>query len=97
VMELIFEWNAKKARANQRKHRISFEEAKTVFGDPLELMIPDPEHSYDEERSISIGESENGTLLLISYTQVENVIRLISAREAESYEIAQYRQRRGAK
>jgi uncharacterized DUF497 family protein len=96
-MELIFEWNPKKARANQRKHRVSFQEAKSVFGDPFELMISDPEHSFDEERHISIGESDNGILLLVSYTQVENVIRLISAREAESDEIAQYRERRGAK
>jgi uncharacterized DUF497 family protein len=59
-------------------------------------MISDVEHSHDEQRSVSIGESERGRLLLTVYEQVENVIRLISAREAESEEIAEYRQRRGA-
>ena len=62
-MELIFEWDPKKAAANKRKHRVSFEEAKTIFGDPYELMIPDPDHSGDEERSISIGESSGGRLI----------------------------------
>jgi hypothetical protein len=95
-MELIFEWDPKKAKINWRKHHVTFEEAISVFGDPYELMISDVEHSHDEQRSVSIGESERGRLLLTVYEQVENVIRLISAREAESEEIAEYRQRRGA-
>jgi uncharacterized protein len=95
-MELIFEWDPKKAAGNWRKHRVAFEEAKTIFGDPYELMIPDAEHSEDEQRNVSIGESDKKRLLLTVYTQFENVIRLISAREAESDEIAEYQQRRGA-
>jgi uncharacterized DUF497 family protein len=95
-MDLIFEWDPKKAAYNRRKHRITFEEAKSIFGDPYELMIPDAEHSEDELRSVSIGESAKGRILLTVYTQVEDVIRLISAREAENDEVAEYRQRRGA-
>jgi hypothetical protein len=95
-MELIFEWDPKKAAQNRRKHKVSFEEAKTIFGDPYELMISDPDHSEDEVRSVSIGESDKGRLLLTVYTQDENVIRLISAREAETDEIEEYRRRRGA-
>ena len=78
-MELIFEWDPKKAKINWRKHHVTFEEAISVFGDPYELMISDVEHSHDEQRSVSIGESERGRLLLTVYEQVENVIRLISA------------------
>ncbi len=94
-MELIFEWDPKKDMANRRKHRVSFEEAKSIFGDPCELMTSDPDHSGEEQRSISIGESKQGRLLLTVYTQTGNVVRLISAREAESDEIAEYQERRG--
>ena len=95
-MELIFEWDPKKATDNRRKHRVTFEEAKSIFGDPYELMISDGEHSHDEQRCVSVGESGKGRLLLTVYTQVENVIRLISAREADREEIAEYQKRRGA-
>ena len=94
-MELIFEWDPRKAAYNRRKHRVTFEEAKSIFGDPYELMISDAEHSHDEQRSVSIGESDGGRLLLTVYVQVGNIIRLISAREAENDEIAEYRQKRG--
>jgi uncharacterized protein len=94
-MALTFEWNARKASANLRKHGVSFEEASTIFGDPYELMLPDPDHSADEERSISIGESGAGRLLLVVYLERAGVIRLISAREAERREAVQYRERRG--
>jgi uncharacterized DUF497 family protein len=95
-MELIFEWDRKKATQNRHKHKVSFEEAKTIFGDPYELMSSDPDHSEDEVRSISIGESDKGRLILAVYTQDGKVVRLISAREAETDEIEEYRQRRGA-
>lgn len=94
-MGLIFEWAPKKAAANRRKHRVSFDEAMTVFGDPHELMIPDPDHSAEERRSISIGESEAGRLLLAVYTQNGSVVRLIGAREPRDEEAAEYRERRG--
>ena len=74
-MELIFEWDPKKAAYNRRKHRVTFEEAKSIFGDPYELMISDADHSEEEQRSVSIGESDKGRSLLTVYTQVENVIR----------------------
>jgi uncharacterized DUF497 family protein len=94
-MALIFEWSAKKAATNLRKHGVSFEEASSIFGDPYELMLPDPGHSAHEERSISVGESEPGRLLLVVYVEDDPVIRLISAREVEKQEAAQYRERRG--
>jgi uncharacterized DUF497 family protein len=95
-MGLIFEWDPKKAADNRRKHRVTFEEAKSIFGDPYELMVSDAVHSHDEQRCVSVGESGKGRLLLTVYTQIENVIRLISAREADRKEIAEYRKRRGA-
>ncbi len=72
------------------KHRVSFEEAKTVFDDPLYVDFYDPDRSYDEDRYIIIGESVQGRLLLVSYTERGNAIRLISAivtrMEREAYE-----------
>ena len=76
-----FDWDPKKADRNQKDHTVSFEEAKTVFGDPLSITYPDPDHSFDEYRFITIGTSESGKLLLISHTDREERIRLISARE----------------
>jgi len=94
-MELVFERDPRKADSNQRKHKVSFDEAESVFGDPYELMIPDPDHSGDEERSISIGESNAGRILTVVYTQSGNVIRLISAWESDGDEVAEYLERRG--
>jgi len=76
-----FEWNEEKARANLEKHGVSFEEARTVFDDLLYVDFYDPDHSYDEHRYILAGESRQGRLLLVSYTERGDVIRLISARE----------------
>jgi uncharacterized DUF497 family protein len=59
---LRFEWDGKKARSNFRKHGVSFDEASTLFSDPEELILPDPDHSEDEQRSISIGRSSKGRL-----------------------------------
>ncbi len=94
-MVLVFERDPQKAASNLRKHKVSFDEAQTVFGDPYELMIPDPDHSGDEERSISIGESNTGRILTVVYTQIGNAIRLISAWESEADEVAEYLERRG--
>ena len=63
-----FEWDIQKATSNERKHGISFSEASTVFGDPLELTILDPAHSQGEYRFLSLGRSESGKLLVVSYT-----------------------------
>ena len=86
-----FEWDLQKASSNERKHGISFTEASTVFGDPLELTISDPAHSQGEYRFLSLGRSESGKLLVVSYTEREqNRIRIISARAATSAEISRY-------
>ena len=79
-----FGWNEKKASSNLAKHRVSFEEATTVFGDPLSSTYPDPGHSLEEARFITIGESEQGRIIVVSHTDDVETIRLISAREATS-------------
>ena len=76
------EWDAAKAANNLRKHRVSFEEASSVFYDPLAVTGADPEHSEGEERLITFGMSPAGQLLVVSHTEREEVIRIISARMA---------------
>jgi uncharacterized DUF497 family protein len=85
-----FEWNKNKAVKNLSKHRVSFEEAKTVFDDPLYVDFYDPEHSESEERYLIVGESDRGRLLIVSYTERGDVIRLISAREVTQNEREAY-------
>lgn len=85
-MSLEFEWDDKKAKQNLKKHRVSFEEASTVFGDPLALTIPDPVHSVDEDRWITLGESNRQRLIAVSFTDRGNRIRIISARLATRQE-----------
>lgn len=86
-----FEWDEAKAAANLAKHAVSFEEAKTVFDDPVYVDLYDPDHSQDESRYIIIGLSRQGRFVLVSYTARDAIIRLISAREVtrgerEAYE-----------
>jgi uncharacterized DUF497 family protein len=76
-----FKWDEKKAAANLADHGISFDEAKTVFDDPLYVDFYDPDHSYDEHRYLIVGESRQGRLLIVSYTERGESVRLISARE----------------
>ena len=76
-----FEWSENKAASNLSKHGVSFEEAKTVFDDPLYVDFYDPDHSEDEERYLIVGKSNRGRLLIVSYTERGDSIRLISARE----------------
>jgi uncharacterized DUF497 family protein len=85
-----FEWDPVKAQTNQAKHGLGFIEASTVFADPFELTIHDPEHSNDETRFLSLGNSTSGRLLVISYTERGPAIRIISAREATPRERRQY-------
>lgn len=87
-----FEWDENKNTINKRKHKISFEEAQTVFYDAEALVIPDPEHSQDEERFIILGMSSRADLLVVChcYRESETVIRIISARKATRNEAAQY-------
>lgn len=77
-----FEWDRRKAERNLRKHGVSFEEAVSVFTDPEELMIDDPDHSLEEERFVSVGMSVLGRLLVVGYTERGSKIRLIFARRA---------------
>jgi uncharacterized DUF497 family protein len=85
-MALTFEWDSRKAIRNIRKHGISFEEAATIFGDPLSLTITDPMHSDSEERFVTIGLSLNQRILIVIHTDRGKNIRLISSREATSGE-----------
>ena len=80
-MALRFEWDVHKARANIRKHRVSFDEAATVFRDGLARIFDDEDHSMDESREIIIGHSAAGRLLLVSFTEkADDTVRIISAR-----------------
>ena len=85
-----FEWDPAKAGENASKHGVEFTEAMTVFGDPLEVTIPDPGHSVEEQRFLSMGESSAGRLLVVAYTEREGRIRIISAREATAQERKTY-------
>ncbi|MGZ9222181.1 MAG: BrnT family toxin [Anaerolineales bacterium] len=76
-----FEWDPRKAEINLRKHGVSFPEAGTVFGDDLAITVPDPDHSDDEERFITIGWSNRRRLLIVSHTDRDDKIRILSARE----------------
>jgi uncharacterized DUF497 family protein len=81
-----FEWDARKAAANLKKHGVSFEEATTVFYDPLSATLDDPDHSIAEQRLITIGYSSHGRLLVVSHTERGNTLRVISARLATARE-----------
>ena len=85
-----FEWEDKKAATNLAEHGVSFEEAKTLFADPLFVDFYDPDHSYDEHRYLIMGESQRRRLLIVSYTERRNKTRLISAREATPAERRAY-------
>ena len=76
-----FEWDPGKARKNRRKHRVSFEEAATVFGDPLALTFPDPDHSETEHRFITVGISSAKRVLIVAHTERGETLRIISARK----------------
>ena len=80
------EWDENKNLLNQRKHCVSFEEAATVFADPLETTIDDPDHTLTEHRFISIGESFMKRLLVVSYAESADKIRIISARRPTTRE-----------
>ena len=88
-----FEWDPEKAKANARKHGVEFGEAMTVFGDPLEVTIADPDHSEDEPRFLSIGTSTAGRLVVVAYTERAGRTRIISAREASAQERKDYESR----
>jgi uncharacterized DUF497 family protein len=85
-----FDWNPNKARVNLTKHGVSFEEASTIFADPLYLDFFDPDHSDEEARFIIVGQSVERRLLVVSYTDRGGTVRLISAREATTVERKAY-------
>lgn len=85
-----FEWDAVKAASNLDKHGVSFAEAITVFGDPLEVTIPDPDHSLEEFRLVSMGRSASGQVLVVAYTEREGRVRIISARPVTPTERRRY-------
>lgn len=85
-----FEWNEIKAQANVRRHGVSFEEAATVFSDPLAILLPDPDHSQGEERFLVLGLSSLQRVLVVSHAERPPRTRLISARRATRRERGQY-------
>ena len=83
---VIFEWDENKELKNINKHKVSFQEAKTVFNDPYSITIYDPQHSAMEDRYIDIGLSAQGRLLVVVYTERENIFRIITSRIATEKE-----------
>jgi uncharacterized DUF497 family protein len=89
-MSLEFEWDEDKAKGNLKRHGVSFEEASSIFSDPLALTIPDPLHSVEEDRFITMGESHRRKLLVVCTTDRGDKIRIISARAATRRERKDY-------
>lgn len=85
-----FEWDKEKAKANLRKHKVSFPDAVSVFYDPLSATGDDPDHSIDERRSVTFGMSAAGQLLVVSHVDRDDAIRIISARPATRAERSIY-------
>ena len=85
-----FQWDPAKARRNAELHGVTFEQATTVFGDPLAATIYDPEHSEGEHRFVTIGQSESHGLLVVVHTERGDTIRIISARPASRGEKKKY-------
>jgi uncharacterized DUF497 family protein len=87
---MAYEWDKNKAKLNDEKHGVSFDEAATVFDDPFFLVFPDPMHSVDEIRYLIMGESSALRMLLVVYTERQDEVRIISAREAIAKEVKLY-------
>jgi uncharacterized protein len=90
MMSVKFEWDKNKAAANLKKHRVSFDEARTVFNDPLARIFDDEEHSRHEQREIIIGHAVTQRLLLVCFSERDGAIRIISARPATRREHRDY-------
>lgn len=88
-----FLWDAAKAESNRRKHGVSFDEAATVFGDPLAGTFPDWDHSLGEARFITVGLATTGQLLVVAHTETMGRVRIISARPATAHERKAYESR----
>jgi uncharacterized protein len=81
-----FDWDRRKAKINARKHALSFEEAATVFYDPLSATFDDPDHSDEESRFITVGYSSRNRLCIVVHTEQEDTLRIFSARPATAQE-----------
>jgi uncharacterized protein len=86
----LIEWHEAKSEINLKKHGISFEEAATVFDNPLAEFLPDLAHSVEEDRYLAFGESDRGRMLTVAFTESGDTIRIISARESTPKEKRQY-------
>jgi uncharacterized DUF497 family protein len=95
-MSLRFEWDPKKAETNRVKHDVSFEDAVTVFADPLARIFPDEQHSVEELREIIIGHSARRQLILVNFTGIDNRVRIFSARKATRRERKDYEENVGS-
>jgi len=89
-MAIPFEWDEEKAGINFKKHKVRFEEAKSVFGDSFSITVDDPDHSEEEQRYIDIGKSTSEKLLVVVYTERGRHIRIISCRKATPAERRKY-------
>jgi hypothetical protein len=87
-----FEWDESKAASHISKHGVSFDEATTIFGDPLAITFPDPMHSAEEDRFLTFGRSSSGRFVVVAHTDRDDRIRLISAREMTRKERSDYEQ-----
>lgn len=85
-----FVWDGRKAAANVRKHGVGFDEASTVFGDPLSITVSDPDHSLGEHRFVTVGVSSSDRILVVCHLDAESSIRIISARPASRHEKRSY-------
>jgi len=83
-------WSERKNRQNIRKHKVDFVEAGTIFADPLQISVSDPDHSFDESRFITIGMSERNRLLIVAHTFRDDKIRIITARKPNRRERKDY-------
>ena len=90
---MTYEWDPVKAATNVRRHRVTFEEAASVFLDPTALTFRDPDHSQVEEREITIGRSARQRVLFVAHAAREGAVRIISARRATRREQKQYEER----
>ena len=91
-MSISFEWDAQKARTNERKHGVAFGDAATAFGDPLSVTVPDPDHSIEEARFVLLGSTYRGTIVVVVHAERDESIRIISARRANRAERRAYEQ-----
>lgn len=91
---LRFDWDPKKALINHRRHQVTFEEAQTAFDDPFARVRDDPDHSLEEARALLLGYSRRNRLLVVAFTERENMIRLISARRATKTERTTYEEQK---